>query len=36
METSIYSLPDLPYDPGALEPYISGRIMELHHTKHHA
>jgi Fe-Mn family superoxide dismutase len=32
----IYSLPDLPYDPGALEPHISGRIMELHHGKHHA
>ena len=22
-------------DYGALEPYISGKIMELHHTKHH-
>ena len=33
---AIYSLPDLPYDPGALEPHISGRIMELHHDKHHA
>jgi Fe-Mn family superoxide dismutase len=32
----IYTLPDLPYDPGALEPHISGRIMELHHDKHHA
>ncbi len=31
-----YSLPDLPYDYGALEPEISGRIMELHHDKHHA
>jgi Fe-Mn family superoxide dismutase len=31
----IYSLPDLPYDAGALEPHISGRIMELHHGKHH-
>src|SRR5438309_8540586 len=31
-----YSLPDLPYDPGALEPHISGKIMELHHGKHHA
>lgn len=28
-------LPDLPYDFGALEPYISGQIMELHHSKHH-
>ncbi|MBI5088502.1 MAG: superoxide dismutase [Actinobacteria bacterium] len=34
--TTIYTLPDLPYDPGALEPHISGRIMELHHDKHHA
>jgi superoxide dismutase, Fe-Mn family len=31
-----YTLPDLPYDYGALEPYISGDIMELHHSKHHA
>ncbi len=31
-----YSLPDLTYDYAALEPHISGRIMELHHDKHHA
>ncbi|MEN9714070.1 MAG: hypothetical protein RLZZ164_734 [Actinomycetota bacterium] len=31
-----YSLPDLGYDYGALEPHISGKIMELHHSKHHA
>ena len=31
-----YVLPDLPYDYGALEPHISGEIMELHHSKHHA
>lgn len=30
-----YTLPDLPYDTGALAPHISGRIMELHHDKHH-
>ncbi|MGH3096326.1 MAG: superoxide dismutase [Streptosporangiales bacterium] len=30
-----YKLPDLPYDYGALEPHISGQIMELHHDKHH-
>jgi superoxide dismutase, Fe-Mn family len=30
-----YVLPDLEYDYGALEPHISGRIMELHHGKHH-
>jgi Fe-Mn family superoxide dismutase len=29
------TLPDLQYDYGALEPYISGKIMELHHSKHH-
>jgi Fe-Mn family superoxide dismutase len=28
-------LPALEYDFGALEPHISGRIMELHHGKHH-
>ncbi|MEU3016664.1 superoxide dismutase [Nocardiopsis sp. NPDC007018] len=31
-----YSLPELPYDYAALEPWISGQIMELHHDKHHA
>lgn len=31
-----YTLPDLDYDYGALEPHISGEIMELHHSKHHA
>ncbi len=36
MPDEIYTLPDLPYDPGALEPHITGRIMELHHDKHHA
>jgi superoxide dismutase, Fe-Mn family len=30
-----YILPDLEYDFGALEPHISGQIMELHHGKHH-
>ncbi len=30
-----YLLPDLPYDYGALEPHISGEIMQLHHDKHH-
>ncbi|KAL1996551.1 hypothetical protein VTN49DRAFT_7416 [Thermomyces lanuginosus] len=29
------TLPDLPYDYGALEPAISGKIMELHHKGHH-
>ncbi|WP_022885092.1 superoxide dismutase [Glaciibacter superstes] len=30
-----YTLPDLAYDYSALEPSISGAIMELHHGKHH-
>ena len=30
-----YTLPELSYDYGALEPHISARIMELHHSKHH-
>ncbi|MGQ0434340.1 MAG: superoxide dismutase [Microthrixaceae bacterium] len=36
MGQDIYLLPDLGYDPGALEPHLSGRIIELHHGKHHA
>ncbi|MET1044293.1 MAG: superoxide dismutase [Microbacteriaceae bacterium] len=31
-----YTLPELAYDYSALEPSISGTIMELHHSKHHA
>ena len=31
-----YTLPELDYDFGALEPHISGKIMELHHGEHHA
>jgi superoxide dismutase, Fe-Mn family len=30
-----YTLPDLPYDYGALAPHIAGEIMQLHHDKHH-
>src|SRR5689334_11680240 len=30
-----YKLPDLPYDFSALEPVISGEIMQLHYSKHH-
>ena len=33
---AVYQLPDLPYDYGALEPAISGEIMQLHHSAHHA
>lgn len=32
---SAYSLPDLPYGYGALEPYFDARTMELHHAQHH-
>ncbi|CAJ0928464.1 unnamed protein product [Ranitomeya imitator] len=31
-----HTLPDLPYDYGALQPHISAEIMQLHYTKHHA
>ncbi|WP_245805806.1 superoxide dismutase [Bacillus alkalicellulosilyticus] len=30
-----HTLPPLPYDYAALEPYIEKEIMQLHHTKHH-
>lgn len=30
----MYELPRLPYEYGALEPYIEAQIMELHHAKH--
>ena len=33
---SVYTLPDLPYDYGQLEPHLIGKIVELHHDKHHA
>ncbi|CDS07319.1 hypothetical protein LRAMOSA01268 [Lichtheimia ramosa] len=29
------TLPELPYEYDALEPYISTEIMKLHHSKHH-
>jgi superoxide dismutase, Fe-Mn family len=32
----MYTLPDLPYDPAALEPHLSAQIVALHHGKHHA
>ena len=31
----MYKLPDLPYNFGALEPYIDARTMEIHHGAHH-
>jgi superoxide dismutase, Fe-Mn family len=32
----VYTLPELTYDYAALEPAMSGEILELHHSKHHA
>lgn len=30
------TLPALPYAADSLEPHISGTIMDIHHSKHHA
>jgi Fe-Mn family superoxide dismutase len=30
-----HTLPSLPYDYDALEPYIDARTMEIHYTRHH-
>lgn len=30
-----FELPPLPYDYGALEPYIDAQTMQIHHDKHH-
>ncbi|HWQ11582.1 MAG TPA: superoxide dismutase [Roseiflexaceae bacterium] len=30
-----FTLPPLPYDPAALEPYIDTQTMQIHHGKHH-
>jgi len=30
-----YELPKLPYNYNALEPYISGELLKIHHDKHH-
>ncbi len=35
LSKSKHTLPDLPYDYNALEPFISAEIMQLHHQKHH-
>ncbi len=32
----MFTLPDLPYQYNALEPYIDEETMRLHHDKHHA
>jgi Fe-Mn family superoxide dismutase len=31
-----HTLPELPYQANALEPYIDAKTMEIHHGKHHA
>ena len=31
----MFTLPKLPYEFGALEPYIDAMTMEIHHDKHH-
>lgn len=31
-----FSLPQLPYSYGALEPHIDTETMTIHHTKHHS
>jgi len=33
--TMAQTLPPLPYDFGALEPYIDAQTMQIHHGKHH-
>lgn len=30
-----FTLPNLPYEFGALEPHIDAKTMEIHHGKHH-
>ena len=30
-----FTLPALPYDYTALEPYVDVATMQIHHTKHH-
>ena len=30
-----FQLPELPYRPNALEPYISARTLQIHHGRHH-
>lgn len=32
----MFTLPDLPYDYAALEPYVDEQTMRIHHDKHHA
>ena len=32
----MFTLPDLPYAPDLLEPYIDKETILIHHGKHHA
>lgn len=32
----MFTIPKLPYDYAALEPYIDAKTMEIHYSKHHA
>lgn len=34
-QPQVYTLPALPYEYGALEPYIDEKTMYIHHAKHH-
>ena len=34
--STVFTLPDLSYDYGELEPFINAEIMKIHHSKHHA
>src|SRR5439155_1521728 len=34
-KASKHTLPPLPYDYAALEPYIDAQTMQIHHGKHH-
>jgi superoxide dismutase, Fe-Mn family len=36
LPTMAFTLPNLPYEPSALEQSIDTRTMEIHHGKHHA
>jgi len=35
LPSATFSLPELPYDPSALEPVIDAETMRIHHGRHH-
>lgn len=35
LKVTQFYLPDLPYKQDALEPYLSGETLRLHHSQHH-